>query len=293
MLLPSGKMLRGRAPLTAGETAATREVEALVAALKDLRDKGHLVDADGVSHLDDLDDDGRSGRGRHLLDTLLENVTAEALGISQEHVAALAAKDDSYHAGSHSFYYQPVHSDNNVTVGVFMIPANSMIPLHNHPKMEVIGRLLFGRMQIASLDLLHNHDDPHFISCPTPSPTPNPPPVPASTSRARSMAAQDREQGRGTSGLMLPAVVRSDREYGPSPVSIYVKPQCGNIHQLTANSHAAFIDIIFPPYDTKAGRACTFYTREDIVDVNGTRQTFLKTAPQMARLFEKIGRAHV
>lgn len=50
--------------------------------------------------------------------------------------------------------YMHIYEDGDLTLGVFLLPAGACIPLHNHPGMTVVSRLLFGSLHIKAYDLL-------------------------------------------------------------------------------------------------------------------------------------------
>lgn len=49
-----------------------------------------------------------------------------------------------------SITYLKVQEEPGLHVGIFCLPANSVIPLHDHPGMTVLSRLLYGKMQLRS-----------------------------------------------------------------------------------------------------------------------------------------------
>jgi quercetin dioxygenase-like cupin family protein len=54
--------------------------------------------------------------------------------------------------------YIPIYDAEAFSVGIFMLPAGSRIPLHDHPGMSVVSALLFGTLRLTSYDLLPHGD---------------------------------------------------------------------------------------------------------------------------------------
>jgi len=148
----------------------------------------------------------------------LGKVMAEDLRVGEDDVSRIRSRT--------GLGYQEVYSGPEMTVCIFLLRAGARIPLHDHPGMHVRGRLLFGRMRVASFDVVSSvHAD----------------------------------------GSVW-AEYRGEEVYGPQPTTYGLKPQEGNIHELEALSHCAFFDVLAPPYDPRYGRNCTYYRCEQLED---------------------------
>jgi len=134
--------------------------------------------------------------------------------------------------GSPIGYYH-VYKDPSLSIGIFVIPAGSGIPLHDHPGMTVLSKLLFGSLRVTSYDMPDGG----------PGRESSPP---------------------GDGGLSLPWMTQPARpalRVGPA-VSSVVHAPCttlqleahkGNIHQFHALQDTAIFDVLSPPYDDLAG----------------------------------------
>lgn len=80
--------------------------------------------------------------------SLLDALRPEDLGVDV--LACLAPLRGPRAAG---VGYQEVFHCREMTVCIFVVRAGASIPLHDHPGMHVFGRLLFGRMQVLSVDV--------------------------------------------------------------------------------------------------------------------------------------------
>ncbi|CAI5744983.1 unnamed protein product [Peronospora destructor] len=51
-------------------------------------------------------------------------------------------------------HYKHVYEDKMVSIGIFILPPGVSIPLHDHPRMSVITRVLYGSMRVKTYDLV-------------------------------------------------------------------------------------------------------------------------------------------
>jgi hypothetical protein len=118
-----------------------------------------------------------------------------------------------------SISYLRLHEGTAFSVGIFCLPAGATIPLHNHPSMTVLSRLLYGSLHVRSLDWAPG----------------------------------------GSAAVGGPATLTADGELrGPCDARI-LRPAAANLHAFTAVSACAVLDVLGPPYDAREGRDCTYY----------------------------------
>lgn len=141
--------------------------------------------------------------------------------------------------------YLSVYEDENLVIGVFIIKNGAEIPLHDHPGMHGLLKVLHGDLQVTSYNWLASQSDPE-----TSQPSRElfyTSPVEVTKNETVRVTAQDQ--------------------------CSVLTPTTNNIHEVKCISGpAVFLDILAPPYDDRqsdcVARACHYF-REEVTHGQG------------------------
>lgn len=129
------------------------------------------------------------------------------------------------------------------SMGVFVFPPHARIPLHDHPGMCVLSRILYGEVQRTSLDL---------------------------PSQPRSRWWPWRQPGR--------RLAQREIQYLQAPACTMLYPERGNLHEFVAGpTGAAILDVLVPPYD-EDDRDCSYF--ECVDHETDPSSVWVQTIPQ-------------
>ncbi|VAI12543.1 unnamed protein product [Triticum turgidum subsp. durum] len=159
-----------------------------------------------------------------LLRAMLDRMRLEDVGLSPHRF--IRTRDNAAQ-GNLTITQRIIYKSNNFSMVIFHLPQNAVIPLHNHPGMTVFSKPLIGSMHVKSYDWA----DPDYPAALSP----------------------DDQQ------LRLAELVVDDVFTAPCDTSVLYPTAGGNMHQFTAITPCAILDILGPPYSIEEDRDCTYY----------------------------------
>lgn len=167
------------------------------------------------------------------------------------------------------------------SMGVFLLRRGASIPLHDHPGMNGMLKVLYGKVVIRCFDKLER--PPDVSEAGEGGPTP-----PQSLSSSESPSQSQSQSQCQLSSQQAPAwlsVLRSTDEFTEHSGPCLLTPLRDNLHQIEAvEGPAAFLDILAPPYDPDEGRDCHYYRVINSVGggagQNSKEETWLLEIPQ-------------
>ncbi|KAJ8985039.1 hypothetical protein NQ317_016950 [Molorchus minor] len=176
----------------------------------------------------------------HLLISLLDRTTAEDVNLHPQFT-------------TDSLWNQPgkapvscidIYEDNNITMGIFIIKPGGKLPLHNHPEMHGLIKVIAGKVTITSYSI--NTEKTVEID-------------------SRSLKSDFLPALSYTHKKILTAELTSSEIVDTSSNTCLLDPNNKNLHEiLTVDGPAAFLDILAPPYGTlvpdNGPRLCSYYS---------------------------------
>ncbi|KAL6646050.1 hypothetical protein ACP70R_017658 [Stipagrostis hirtigluma subsp. patula] len=167
------------------------------------------------------------------LQQLLDGIEAADVGIDDGETPASSSDDElSPKSGRRllpalaltRITYVHIHQCDDFSIGVFCFPAGATLPLHDHPEMVVLSKLLYGSVRVRSYD---------WVAAP-----------PCAGARKCGLAR---------------VVVAGEERRAPCGASVLFPRSGGNMHAFTAVTPCAILDVLTPPYSEAQGRPATYF----------------------------------
>jgi PCO_ADO len=157
------------------------------------------------------------------------------------------------------------------SIGIFIFGPYARIPLHDHPGMCVLSRVLYGDLRRLSLDLARDEDAVSFLEgSDNDNRTKQQPHQPQqhhnpinSWFRGSWLSRMNSVRNKLPPGARSAFKNQVDHLQAPDVTVLY--PFEGNLHEFVAGPDgAAVLDVLLPPYDNGQNRDCTFYNIHDV-----------------------------
>jgi len=209
------------------------------------------------------------GRDRSIgiqqLQAILDSFKPLDVGLS-EPLNNSGSSEDVVSNNSEPISYLHMYDCDRFTMGIFCIPGGSTIPLHDHPEMTVLSKLLYGKLHVRSFDWLASapHGNNRYTQ--------------GDESKAPLRVSPSFSLPKGS----RPAMQVADKVmYPSSPTAVLFPDNGGVVHEFMALTDCAILDVLSPPYNVAEGRDCTYYKELTVegghVLVDTDRQTDRRT----------------
>ncbi|GFY40753.1 2-aminoethanethiol dioxygenase [Trichonephila inaurata madagascariensis] len=195
-------------------------------------------------------------------ENITENLSKLIKSVSKVRASDLKVKDSLRTIGNESkrkapVTYIEVAENKTFSMGIFLLRSGARIPLHDHPGMHGVLKVIQGTVKITSFSALSN--------------------VPSDIKIPQDVISQLKT---GQIDHLLPVEKHTSGNVTEKDEPCVLKPKEGNFHEICAiGGPAAFLDILAPPYDLKE-RDCHYYISAETKKADSEVKYWLtRTAP--------------
>lgn len=169
----------------------------------------------------------------------LERLREAVNDVGLDELGLVDRKNSKCDNSTRDIEYMHLYEDEHVSMGIFCLPKNSRIPLHNHPGMSVVSRVLYGDLHVSSFDW--------------------------NTSNNSTTTVHGNVRGDTIAKPVYDGVIHGGVGLDMHATHMLLPNSHGNLHQFTALSDCAVLDVLCPPYSSENGRDCTYYRVEKVL----------------------------
>ncbi|KAJ8949347.1 hypothetical protein NQ314_008267 [Rhamnusium bicolor] len=176
----------------------------------------------------------------HHLTSLLDKITAEDVNFHPQFTTERLWNKP----GKAPVTCIDIYEDSNVTMGIFILKPGGQLPLHNHPEMHGLIKVITGKVKITSYSL--NTEKTMEID-------------------RKSLKGEFVTPVNLPRKRILTAELNSSEVIDSSSKTCLLEPNIKNLHEIQSiDGPAAFLDILAPPYGSitpsNGPRLCSYYS---------------------------------
>ncbi len=136
-----------------------------------------------------------------------------------------------------------IQNNENFEMAIFILPKGAILPLHDHPNMTVLSKILLGRLHLQGFSRnIENNNYYVFMN---------------NNEQSNSNVLQINQQ--------IQTSITENCEKSISDSAWYLSPSNSNIHQFVALETCVIFDVLVPPY-CFPNRPCNYYAFENETD---------------------------
>jgi len=161
------------------------------------------------------------------LKNLMDGLRASDVGLDKSRVL----RSSTTPSFSAPVTYIKIHEDQDVSIGMFVVKGGQKIPLHNHPKMHGLLKVVYGNVDISVYSKLKPHQIEQLD-------------IPQVLKDKSHLIDQ---------GFVFPSFRETFKSISDEHNALVLTPDDNNYHEIctVGEGHAAFFDILAPPYHSE------------------------------------------
>ncbi|XP_041369265.1 2-aminoethanethiol dioxygenase-like [Gigantopelta aegis] len=178
--------------------------------------------------------DGTFHEGLKSLKSMLNNITSKELNFDVNSLKRNPTQFEEAPVG-----YVSIWEDDVISIGVFVVKPNGRLPLHDHPGMHGLIRVIHGALNLKSFTETSGVGVPSDLN--------------------RKLTTPQEKS------LLKPAVLVGESVVSTQDECCVLTPTDGNIHEIRpVGETVAFLDVLSPPYGDS--KDCNYYSEMSVTE---------------------------